>query len=96
MVLNEQDHWSRRAEVVYCGINSRAEKGLTLVATMAVIRKCGRSIPRDHTRGSPIRRVSDWSNLLYALALQVVYWQVGGAMYTFPRQDQLAFFGQCH
>ena len=75
-VLNEKDHWARLAEVVYCGINSRAEKALYLVATMAVIRRCGRFIPRNYTRGSSIRRVSDWSYLLYGVALQPMYWQV--------------------
>jgi len=78
-VLNEKDHRARLAEVVYCGINSRADKALKalyLVATMAVIRKCGRFIPRNYTRGSSIRRDSDWSSLLYGVALQLMYWQV--------------------
>jgi len=75
-VLNEKYHRARLAEVVYCGINSRAEKAWSLVATMDVIRKCGRFIPRNYTRGSSIRRVSDWLTLLYGVALQLMFWQV--------------------
>ena len=75
-VLNEKDDWARLEEVVYCGINSRAEKALYLVATTAVMRKCGRFIPRNYTRGSCIPRVSDWLTLLYAVSLQLMYWQV--------------------